>query len=120
MKLDEACSKEISCDEKLCYIVACIYLSLKVEGRISMSFDTFLYQNSKLPAFLALRGNLAPHSKLYSEMASNYKDVESHLLQHGLNFKIDFVSSAQAIYQIICTFATISLELQQERDQAHK
>ena len=120
VKIDGACSKEISQDEMLCFIVACLYLSLKVENRISISFDQLLYQISKLPSFLELRGNLAPQSTLYSEIASNYKDFEMHLLQHGLNFKIDFVSSAQAIYQIICTYAAISLEMQQERDQAHK
>ena len=108
-------------EEILCFIVACTYLSLKVESRITMSFDLFLFQVTKLQSFGDLRGDLAPHSTLYSAMASNYREIEQHLLQQGLNFKIDFVSSAHAIYQIICTFAAITPELRrQERDLAQK
>ena len=97
----------------LCFMIACFFLSLKVESRIMMTFEQFLSLITQLSSCQELEYHLTNDTDQLSLISECYPTLEGHVLQMGLNFKIDFVSSSQAIYQILCTFKAISNERQQ-------
>lgn len=50
---------------------------------------------------------LAPGNPLCEWDESLYSQIEQVILQHMLNWKTNYVSAAEAIYQAICSYAEV-------------
>ena len=94
-RLNSVSSSRVSEDESmLYYILASMYLSLKVENRISLSFEHYWHQVVQLESYVALQAHLAPRIFQLPGLATRYPIFEQHLLEDGLKFKTNYVSGA--------------------------
>lgn len=94
------------------HIASCLYLTLKAENRTyGLTFETYLVHCSKLKAYVMLEKQLLP-----PEMASEgcrwtdiiYPKLERLYLFDILKFKTELVSTAEALFQIVCTFSEVN------------
>ena len=89
------------------YLVSTFYFTLKIEESraSSLPFDDFLSLVRQTTSYRDLEIHLNPEEDseiVWDEQVYPY--VERLILEVVLNFKLNFVSSADVIYQIFCTF----------------
>ena len=94
-------------DEVLVYhVLACLYLVLKVESSLfNVSFEDFWLLCIKLPSYRVMQAHLAPTFTICVWDETLYSKLEVVILSNILNFKTSYVSTAQAVYQTVCTYA---------------
>ena len=88
------------------HLLTCHYLCLKVENRVlSISFEQFLGFVVQLPCYVALQAHLVSDLEVLEWTTEIYTLLERSILIEGLRCKTDFVSGAQAIFEILCTYS---------------
>ena len=94
-------------DEIMIYhLLTCHYLCLKVENRVlNISFEHFLGLVVQLPSYVALQAHLVNDLEVLEWSTEIYTLLERSILIEGLRCKTDFVSGAQAIFEILCTYS---------------
>ena len=103
-KLDEDNEDEIS----LYHLIVCLYLNLKVDNHVfGLSFIQLLNQIVQLRSYRTLQVHLAPHLTECEWTVDLYPLLETQILE-CLHYKTNFVSGAEVIYQIVCTFAEVN------------
>ena len=97
-------------DEILLYhLIACLYMNLKVENIVfRLSFVEFLTYIVQLRSYHTLQVHLAPHLEECQWTVDLYALLEKQILEEALRYKTNFVSGAEVIYQIACTFAEVN------------
>lgn len=80
------------------YLLSCMYLCLKVENRISLSFTHFWDKVVQLGSFTSLLAQISLDLSHLHFDEDRYPYMEKYILEVGVKFKIDFVSSAQVIF----------------------
>ena len=93
------------------HLLACLYLCLKTESRVKgLSFETFENNCNQLPTYAALVRHLQPiYAELWwssPERGDVYPLLEGEILK-ALKFKTNFISTAEIIFLIVCTFERI-------------
>ena len=88
------------------YLLSSMYLCLKVERScFAYSFLDFAELLFELSSFKILMTTLQIDQNDFFFDKDIYPLMERNILIYGLMFRIDFSSAANAIYQILCTFA---------------
>ena len=97
-------------DEILIYhLIACLYINLKVESIVfGLSFVHFLTQIVQLRSYRTLQVHLAPHLSECEWTVDLYALLEKQILEEALRYKTNFVSGAEVIFQIACTFSEVN------------
>ena len=88
------------------HLLTCHYLCLKVEKPyLGLSFEHFLGYVVQLPSYIALQAHLVSDLEVLEFSTEIYTLLERSILVEGLRCKTDFVSGAQAIFEILCTYS---------------
>lgn len=113
---DDKCESELL----IFHLLTCFYFVHKVEKDVSgcgISFEIFEDRCRRLPSYKQLKQNVITKIEVLrwedaEKFDHIYPKLESDLLASVLRFKIDWVSYAEAVYNIVCT-ATDCLMLEQ-------
>lgn len=96
-------------DEVLIYhVLACLYLVLKVENQLfNVPFVDYWQLCISTPSYSALQSHLAPKIPLCIWDDGLYNKIEQVILHNMLSWKTNYVSPAEAIYQVVCSYAEV-------------